>query len=400
MDEKTVNPWADARVVALSLALVLLTGVWLRLPWLELGEHFDVKEYLLPTYGHLREGDLLFGLREHGGYLPLYTLMLFAAQRIFPGADALMVIKSLSILFDAAAAGTAYALVRLLRPQRPGCAVGAFCAVFLLPTVVINSAMWGQCDGIYCTFLLAAVYFGLRGRMLAASIAVGLAVALKPQGMIILPFYALLMLRTRQWRAAAAIPVIFLGCYVPALLQGYPPGEALGFLFRRIGDQPLAIDETAGSVFSLMRISKGYYDIQRFAGVVMAAIAACACVAVGWRDLLRRGDRAPMTAWLMMACLSALLLVFLLPSMQNRYFYFINLMTIVIAFTCRGGWKYALASGVSSLLAYNYFLRIYGLAPFPFLRGPELMAAMLNLWLAAALAKGYAESVRGKTGEG
>lgn len=57
-------------------------------------------------------------------------------------------VKTLSVVFDLVLAGFVLALVRQLRPGSRWASVLAASVVLLLPTVVMNSSAWAQCDSI------------------------------------------------------------------------------------------------------------------------------------------------------------------------------------------------------------------------------------------------------------
>lgn len=67
---------------------------------------------------------------------------------MLPVISKVAAIKLPSLAFDVLLAVAVYKLVGLARPGKRAPAVAALVAV-LLPTVVVNSAMWGQADAMY-----------------------------------------------------------------------------------------------------------------------------------------------------------------------------------------------------------------------------------------------------------
>ncbi len=63
-----------------------------------------------------------------------------------------------------------------------------YCVIFLLPTVVLNSAYWGQCDSIYSTFLVLTLFFIFDEKYIGAFIVLGLGFAFKLQMIFVVPF--------------------------------------------------------------------------------------------------------------------------------------------------------------------------------------------------------------------
>ena len=97
----------------------------------------------------------------------------------------------------------------------------AFGATFLLPTVVLNSAWWAQCDSIYVSLCLGSLYFLLRRQTALACAAFGLAFAFKLQAVFFLPALVVLVVVNRQrLRGLALVPAAFLAALVPAWVAG------------------------------------------------------------------------------------------------------------------------------------------------------------------------------------
>ena len=75
----------------------------------------------------------------------------------------LYLIKLLSTFFDVLLAFGAMRLTGLFTRSRVKLLFVYF-AVLFWPTVVLNSAVWGQCDSIYVSLGLLAIYWAMDGR--------------------------------------------------------------------------------------------------------------------------------------------------------------------------------------------------------------------------------------------
>jgi len=124
----------------------------------------DYKNFLTHWYAYFQ---------EHGGFSAVahavgdYNVpyLYFMAFISYLSAPDLYLIKLFSLLFDVILAWGCYRLVRSLTRERQGSIAPliAFAAALLLPTVVLNGALWGQCDGIYgalCVHAAACVLDG------------------------------------------------------------------------------------------------------------------------------------------------------------------------------------------------------------------------------------------------
>ena len=174
----------DFLFAILSVALALL----LRLALFRY-ETFDYYNYLGPWYDHLRQNGFQGLKTGFSDYTPPYLYLLWLATDL--PLPKLYAIKSISLVGDFALAFVALLLVRLKYDRRPVW-LAAFAAVLFAPTIFFNSALWGQCDAIYTTFLLAALYCLLRRWAGRALLLFSIAFAFKLQALFLLPLFVVL----------------------------------------------------------------------------------------------------------------------------------------------------------------------------------------------------------------
>ena len=125
-------------------------------------ETLDYQDFLSRWVQHFRDNGGFAALSGSvGNYnVPyLYFLALFS----YLGTDDLYLIKLLSTLFDVLLAFGAMRLAGLFTRSRVRLLFVYF-AVLFWPTVVLNSAVWGQCDSIYVSLALLALYWGMSGK--------------------------------------------------------------------------------------------------------------------------------------------------------------------------------------------------------------------------------------------
>ncbi len=63
------------------------------------------------------------------------------------------------------------------------------------PLVILDSACWGQVDSILALFIFAAVYFITKEDFILSALSIAFAIALKPQGLFIVPILGFALLR-------------------------------------------------------------------------------------------------------------------------------------------------------------------------------------------------------------
>ena len=144
----------------------------------------DMKLFVFPWYAHiLQQGPVGAFAEPFSNYTPLYLYLLSAASLADSLLAPLHVIKLLSV------AGTAMltlAVADLLKALGQDPRRAAF--VFLLPTVVLNAALLGQCDALWAAACVLAVATMIRGRTICCLVWCGVAIAIKAQAVFLAPF--------------------------------------------------------------------------------------------------------------------------------------------------------------------------------------------------------------------
>lgn len=322
------------------LAVVLVAGLLARWYFLD-RETMDYQNFLSRWYDTLDSGG--FGaFREQFAdynYPYLYLIWLLTVVNV----PSLVGIKALSIIFDVVLAVCAYRIVGL-RTERFLLRASAFGVVFLLPSAILNSAWWGQADAIYTACVLAGLYFLLRAQSggarrgdprhrayvwnsLIACACFGLALGFKLQAIFVLPVLLWLLVRRRlPWFTLAAIPAVYLLLDVPAVLAGASWSTALSVYVNQT-DSYKQLTLGAANLYQLIPISG---DATWLAHLGIALAVGVVLAFLGW-SLWKKPAVTP-ASLLVVATASAAIVPFLLPAMHDRYFYTVEILSVVAAF--------------------------------------------------------------------
>ncbi|MFH0981351.1 MAG: glycosyltransferase family 87 protein [Planctomycetota bacterium] len=131
-------------------------------------------------------------------YPPLTAYLIYASGLVFRATSADRVINTVTsrlifscwgILGDLLLAWGCAALVALYRPERA--AKWTYLLVLFAPPFWWDSVMWGQFDALLLAAGVWFVWAMLRRRWVSAGVLLGLAAALKPQALLLLPVWAL-----------------------------------------------------------------------------------------------------------------------------------------------------------------------------------------------------------------
>lgn len=313
-----------------TLITLIVVALVIRIQFLDI-ETLDYRAFLSRWYETLDTQG--FGaFREKFAdynYPYLYLIWILTALNM----PALIGIKAISIAFDVLLAFFAYRIVALRTPRFSLRAL-AFGIVLLLPSVIANSAYWGQADAIYSAFVLGGVYFLMgatpqssRMNSIWACVMFGVAIAFKLQAVFVMPVLLWLLIRRRlPWYSLLAIPIVYVLLDLPALVAGAPWHEALTVYLDQTGSyQQLTLG--AANLYQLIPVSG---DVTWLAQLGIAVAAAIIVAFLVW-SVWKRPAVTP-TSILAVATASSVLVPFLLPAMHDRYFYTAEILSVVLAF--------------------------------------------------------------------
>lgn len=335
-DDRTGPPGTTPRWLRWSvLGAIIVVALVIRRHYLDI-ETLDYRAFLSRWYGVLdAQGIDAFKERfADYNYPYLYLIWILTALNI----PALVGIKAISIVFDFVLAFFAYRIVAL-RTDRFALRALAFGVMILLPSVIANSAWWGQADGIYSAFVLGGIYLLLRAQRTGRGSAAylwnsvwacaffGLALSFKLQAIFVLPVLAWLLLRGRlPWQSLLAIPAVFALTEVPALIAGAPLHDVLTVYLDQTGSYK-KLTLGAANLYQLVSID-GDATWLAHAGIAAAGVIVVAFLA--W-SVWKKPAVTPASI-LAVATASAVIVPFLLPAMHDRYFYTAEVLSVVLAF--------------------------------------------------------------------
>ncbi|MFX1820104.1 hypothetical protein PV768_09950 [Pseudarthrobacter sp. CC4] len=278
----------------------------------------DATNFLLPWMLEFRNRGASALVGDFSNYNFPYLFLMFLASHL--PADPLAAIKIVSLAGDCFLAVSVAALVSQFPTARVSPRLAALVALFL-PTVLLNASMWGQCDSIYTAFLLFSLRSLLRDDGRSAWLFWGIAFSFKLQSVFFLPALVMVSLRNRY---SIFFPLLAGGVWatlsLPPVLYGRSAANALGvYMAQTQGDRLLSGAANIFAWFPQASVAQG-----RWWGIALcAAVVGLAGVAY-WRGKDSNQRRILLAVFTLAAC------PLLLPQMHDRYFFSVEVMSLLM----------------------------------------------------------------------
>lgn len=300
---------------------------------------FMIRWKLMPIesadyWGFLKEW--MEQIRESGGFLSLdhqisnYTspYMYIMCLVSYISKNDLYALKMVSVIFDYAASIAVFLIIyQISRNVRKS--ILGMAAILLSPTVILDGAYWCQCDIIYTTFILYALYHFFKDDSEMCLVFVGISFAFKLQTLFIVPFLLIMWLKNRTIKLGhfVWIPIIYVLSAVPAWLFGRNFKELMLIYFDQSGTYPWGTLEYP-NIYTLL--GEAMPDLRHAAEVSGAGVFMTIMLLGGIAYYLYTKD-VDLTDELLvtLALFTVALVVYCLPHMHDRYGFLIDLLAVV-----------------------------------------------------------------------
>lgn len=300
---------------------------------------FMIRWKLMPIesadyWGFLK--DWMEQIREGGGFRSLdhqisnYTspYMYIMCLVSYISKNDLYALKMVSVIFDYAASVAVFLIIHQISRNVRRSILG-MAAILLSPAVILDGAYWCQCDIIYTTFILYALYHFFRNDSETCLILVGISFAFKLQALFIVPFLLIMWLKNRTIKLThfVWIPIVYVLSAVPAWLFGRSFKELMFIYFDQSGTYPWGTLEYP-NIYALL--GEVMPDMRHAAEVSGAGVFLTIILLGGIAYYLYTKD-VNLTEELLvtLALFTVALVVYCLPHMHDRYGFLIDLLAVV-----------------------------------------------------------------------
>ena len=326
-----------------------------RLYWFD-WQSGDYTIYLEPWFTQLKDNGGLAALKDPIGDYNVSYLFLMALLTYLP-IQPLYSIKLLSCLADFVLAIYAARIGNRLGGKWTGLCLYA---VFLFwPEFVLNSGAWAQCDAIYSAALVSCLYYLMAERPAKASVAFGVAVALKLQAVFFGPVILLCLLKRKlKIRHLPLMVLPYVLFLIPPALAGRKILEMLTIYFKQTGTYSSSLSMNAPA---LLRILPDTLSEPIQKGIAYTAILVCGVLVLAtlwWA--FRKWSVISDHELLLFSAFILFLVPYLLPYMHERYFY--PAMCMILLCAAFSGMMRGVAVIEGICMYYMYGMYLFGYA--------------------------------------
>ncbi len=244
--------------------------------------------------------------------------------------DSLTGLKVVSTVFDYAASVAVFLIIWELTHNTRRALIG-MSILLLSPTVILDSAYWCQCDIIYTSLILFALYFFLKDNSRLCFIMLGIAFSFKLQTLFILPFLVIMYLKKRKINPLHLLylPAIYVVSSLPAWMFGRSFKSLMSVYFSQGSYYPWGTLEYP-NIYALMDevMPDGHHMTEvTGAGTFLTIMLLGVLAYLIYTKKFRLTEEAIIT----IALFSVAVTVFFLPHMHDRYGFLVDLLAIVYA---------------------------------------------------------------------
>lgn len=348
---------ATSRLITPNTLSVLLffVGLSLRLSALSF-KSLDAENFVIPWYERLSmEGFSAFS-SEFSNYSPTYLYLLWIGSYFVGPENPLIGIKIVGIVVDIIlSAAVAYLTCTVLGKNEQLKRSLVFSVIWCMPTAIVNSSVWAQCDALYTAALVLTIAAAIKKRSLLCFLIFGIALSTKLQAMFLSPAILLWMIvGVIHWSAMPMAALSYICMLTPAAIAGRS-WHALLTIYVSQGSSERALALSAPNPWTVVPekvISYKQYLFGVMAGLIITTSATITYVLKGTRRI------KSLTGVLILesAFVSCFIVPFLLPKMHDRYFFPADVLSITLTLVDRRWWPIAGLVQFASLTAYCPFL--------------------------------------------
>lgn len=329
----------------------------------------DYYSCLEPWFYQLKHNGGLSALKLNIGNYNLPYLTILALLTYLP-IEPIVSIKMVSIICDYICALAVLKIVYIVlknNKNKDFFALLLYGVVLFLPTVLLNSACWGQADSIYVAFMLLSIVALIEKKYLKAFIYLGVSFAFKLQFVFILPLFILIYISERKfpWYYFLIIPAVNIIMCLPAIAFGKPISACIDIYINQTSQYSAYLSMNFPGVYNLIFPTNSYNYVMApneymskmgvmctiFVFAIMAFMVLYKKIKFDKQQIIEFG------LW------SVMIATFLLPHMHDRYLFAGDILSVLYCIYNKD--KLYVPIGISLISIYGYTGFLFGKNPVP-----------------------------------
>ena len=322
--EKKIISFIEKHLLDIFLLIVTVFACIIRIKNFNFYSN-DFLGFLTKWLDYLKYNGNLHALASYpGDYNAPYITLL--ALFSYTGLPNIMIVKIISIFFDFLLAFASGKLVHeITKEKNKYFEYVTYSIILFLPTVIINSSMWGQCDSIYTSFVILSLLFLIKKKYKLSFLFLGFAFAFKLQFIFILPLYLVLYFRKKEFSIFnfLLIPLVNIILCIPAIVFGKPIKECLEIYFNQTSEYNDMLSQNAINFYNIF---DGYSEYLYSFGI-MLTIFICGFVLFYCIYKKIKFDNKKI---LYLGLWFILVVTYFLPGMHDRYVYVGEILAVIL----------------------------------------------------------------------
>lgn len=348
LEHKMID-FIEKRYRLLFFIIITLIALYIRSVMIKF-ESGDYIYFLSGWFDQLKLAGGLKGLSNFPGdyNAPYMTIMAILTYLPF---SKILLIKSVSIIFDFILAISSGVLAYKLSKGNKFIALSVYTVLLFLPNTLLNSAMWGQCDSIYTSFIILSIIFLFDEKYVLSFIMLGISFAFKLQFIFVLPVYIILYLTNKKYSIInfLFIPLMNIILCLPAIIAGNPIKNIL----------KIYLNQTRTYSDRLVLNFPNIYNIINGNAEIISSVAKIFTIAAFGMLLfyvLSNKIKWNNKKILNLIILSVVICTYFLPSMHERYLFVGEILAVIYYFVYKEKGYMALTINLIAIITYSNYL--------------------------------------------
>lgn len=285
-----------------------------------------------------------------GDYNPPYVTII--AILAYLPIEKIYIIKGISIIFDFLLAISIGKLTSYLsKDNKKDIFTLGYSICLFIPSVLLNGALWGQCDSMYAFFIVLSLTYLLKEEYLKSFLMFGLSFSFKLQAVFILPLYVIYYVCKKRYSILYffVIPIVDLVLCIPAMLVGRSWKACVATYFLQTTEYKGNLVMNFLNIYNFFKGGAEYlYPTAVIVALVICGLTLFYCVIK--KPKFDNEQIFTLGIWFL------IVMTFILPGMHDRYLYVGEVLAIIYLLIYKRNYKIMSFVVLSPIVTYSYYL--------------------------------------------